>query len=439
MKIRLPFRKSFRFQWDLRCRCQRAPRWTLLLIFPLWTLACPAATGRWTIDDTSGALGQTEAPVASVAPLKKSQIPATGSGRLGLAERAGKTSSPAIIPVQWEPADRGSERRAVWLMPSGGMARRQFEWRESKTAFAAVMQAARDLPSGQIDITDHGKPVLRYNYQTVEPGEVLDKVTPANRIYTRARSDYIHPLFGLAGEVLTRDWSIDHPHHRGIYWAWPEVDFGTNRGDLHALQKVFARPTGKVRLESGPVFAEIEAENLWLWEDREAIVREQAIIRAYRATAHGRVVDLTFRCIGLKDGVTLARRGTEHYGGLNVRMATPASQEIAVHTDASNAVPIRAWSDLSGVFSGAGTPSGLTVLQCQANPDYPGDWVQYPQLSWCQPTFPAAKTRYPLLRDKPLVLRFRIVVHAGAKPEEDRATKLWEAFNAPASPVPSFR
>jgi hypothetical protein len=300
------------------------------------------------------------------------------------------------------------------------------------------MEARRDLASGQIDISDHGKPVLRYNYKTVEPGEVLDKVTPANRIYARARSDYIHPLFGLEGEMLTRDWSVDHPHHRGIYWAWPEVDFGTNCGDLHALQKVFARPTGKVRLQSGPVFAEIEAENLWLWEDREPIVREQAIIRAYCATAQGRVVDLAFRFVALKDGITLARRGTEHYGGLSVRMATPTSQEIAVHTDSSNAVPRRAWSDLSGIFSGAGAASGLTVLQYQRNPDYPGDWQQYPALSWCQPTFPAAKTRYALLRGQPLVLRYRLFVHAGAKPDEVRAAKLWDAFHASAAAVPVF-
>jgi hypothetical protein len=301
------------------------------------------------------------------------------------------------------------------------------------------MQATRDLASGHVDITDHGKPVLRYNYRTVEPGEMLDKVTPANRIYARARSDYIHPLFGLDGAVLTRDWPVDHPHHRGIYWAWPEVDFGQERGDLHALQKVFARPTGKVRLESGPVFAEIEAENLWLWEDREPIVQEQAIIRAYRATAQGRVVDLAFRFVALKDGVTLARRGMEHYGGLNVRLATPASQEIAVHTDSSNAVPRRAWSDLSGVFGAANAASELTVLQCQANPDYPGDWVQYPQLSWCQPTFPAAGTRYALVRDKPLVLRFRLFVHAGAKSDNDGAAKLWDAFHASVAAGSVFR
>ncbi len=374
-----------------------------------------------------------------MARLKKSQIAAARLGRLGLVEVIGKAASPEVVPVQWEPGDTTTDLRAVWLMPPGTAGRRQFQLRESKAAFAPAMQAVRDLAGGQVYLSDHGKPVLRYNYQLVEPGEVLDKVSPANRIYARARSDYIHPLFGLEGEVLTRDWSIDHPHHRGIYWAWPEVDFGTNRGDLHALQKVFARPTGKLRLESGPVFAEIEAENLWLWEDRDPIVREQAIIRAYRATEQGRVVDLVFRFVALKEGVTLARRGTEHYGGLNVRMATPASQEITVHTDSSNAVPRRAWSDLSGVFGAAGAASGLTVLQYQQNPDYPGDWVQYPNLSWCQPTFPAAKTRYALLPDKPLVLRFRLYVHAGAKPDDDRAAKLWDALHATAAAIPAFR
>ena len=421
-------------------RVEKLVKWLgcSLLFLLLLPTTSPAATAPWTIDDANGVMGQTEAPVTRLAESKKSQLAAAHSGRLGLSEAVGKTASPTVIPVQCEPAAPGSGLRPVWLMPAGAAAQRQFEWRESKTPFAPVMQATRDLATGQIFITDNGKPVLRYNYKTVEPGEMLDKVAPGNLIYARPRSDYIHPLYGLEGEVLTRDWSLDHPHHRGIYWAWPEVDFGTNRGDLHALQKVFARPTGNVHLQSGPVFAQIEAENLWLWEDRDPIVREQAIMRAYRTAGQGRVVDLAFRFAALKDGITVARRGTEHYGGLNVRMATPASQAISVHTDPSNAVPLRAWSDLSGLFNGATAASGLTVLQYQRNPDYPGDWQQYPDLAWCQPTFPASGTRYPLRRGQPLVLRFRLFIHAGAKPDDDRAAKLWDAFQASAAPVPTF-
>ena len=300
---------------------------------------------------------------------------------------------------------------------------------------ATAIQATQDPATGQVCITENGKPVLRYNYAIVEPGAVLDKVSSANRIYARARCDYIHPLYGLSGEELTRDWSIDHPHHRGIYWAWPEVDYGTNRGDLHALQMVFARPTGKLRLQGGADSAEIEAENLWLWEDREPIVREVALIRAYRGTGQARIVDLVFRFEALTNGITLARRGTEHYGGLNLRMATPAGQQIFTHTDPAHATPLRAWSDLSGTFAGATAASGLTVLQCHENPDYPGDWVQYPNLSWCQPTFPAAHTRYALLAGEPLVLRYRLMIHQGAKPDDAIAAKWWDTFQIQAPPA----
>ncbi|UCF15923.1 MAG: PmoA family protein, partial [Phycisphaerales bacterium] len=39
--------------------------------------------------------------------------------------------------------------------------------------------------------------------------------------YTRA--NYIHPLYGLDGQVLTEDFPRDHPHHRGVFWAWHQL------------------------------------------------------------------------------------------------------------------------------------------------------------------------------------------------------------------------
>src|SRR5690606_14852268 len=37
------------------------------------------------------------------------------------------------------------------------------------------------------------------------------------------RSNYIHPLYGLEGEVLTEDFPDDHLHHHGIFWAWHQL------------------------------------------------------------------------------------------------------------------------------------------------------------------------------------------------------------------------
>lgn len=284
--------------------------------------------------------------------------------------------------------------------------------------------------AGQYEVREGHRPVLRYNYRTIEPGERLNGIAPGNRIYARARSDYLHPLYGPEGEELTYDWSKDHPHHRGIYWAWPEVDWRGQRGDLHALQKVFARPTGRCRPSTGPDFAQVEAENTWKWNDQEEIVRETAILRAYRANAQGRLVDLTFQFTALGDPVLLARRGTSQYGGLNLRLASVRNQAIQFHTDPPDSKPRRAWAELSGTFAGAKGPAGLVVLPHPTNPCHPGDWVKYPELNWFQPTFPASGTRYELRKDQPLVLRFRLWIHPGPAATQEQCAAQWRAWES---------
>lgn len=283
---------------------------------------------------------------------------------------------------------------------------------------------------GPWEIVDGQTPVLRYNYQQVpEPAEVKGRISAGNRKYAVARSDYLHPLYGPQGEVLTEDWSPDHPHHRGFYWAWPEVDWQGRRGDLHALQSVFARPTGEIREEQGADYVQIVAENQWHWEDGTPIVREQASFRVWQKTAAGRAIDLQFRFTALAADVQVARRGTQHYGGLNVRLSAAADQRIETFTDPATATPRRAWAQRSGTPQGGQGLIGITILQHPDNPEYPGDWVQYPNLSWIQPTFPTANTRYTISRDKPLVLKYRLWIHAGRQtPETIQAW--WDAYQA---------
>jgi len=304
---------------------------------------------------------------------------------------------------------------------------------------AASLPASADLPAlqvtenaqtGQVVITESGKPVLQYNYKTVQPPDgYLDKVRPDSRKYAMPRSNYIHPLYGLDGEVLTEDWSIDHPHHRGIYWAWPEVDYAGGRGDLHALQRVFARPTGKIKCSHTRDFALITAESIWKWEDKTPIVRELTSIRAHAERQDGRRIDLRFEMTALVDGVTLARRGTNQYGGLNIRLSQVQGLRLIHHADPDGAAPRRAWSDSIGIRSGGSAPVGFGVFEKATNPDYPGDWITYPKLPWFQPAFPAAGTRYPLDRNKPLVLEYRLWIRRGGETAEEDYAEQWDAFH----------
>jgi len=302
---------------------------------------------------------------------------------------------------------------------------------ESKSGDASFT-AVEDTDSGQIIIRQRGRLVLRYNYRTVEPPKgFLDEVKTKGRKYAQARSDYIHPLYGPEGEELTKDWSVDHPHHRGIYWAWPEVSYRGELGDLHALQQLFARPTGKIELRQGDGFSEIEAENEWRWDDKTPIVRETATIRAHKAGTHGRYVDMQFEFTALTDGVTLARRKTKTYGGLNIRLAPVTGLKLAHHADPAGASPRRAWQLAAGTWKGAKSPASLVVFENAGNPQYPGQYVKYLKLPWFQPTFPRSGTRYTLVKGKPLTLRYRLWIHSGGVPEAVEQIEQWNLYNVP--------
>jgi hypothetical protein len=287
-----------------------------------------------------------------------------------------------------------------------------------------VFRAANDQ---YLEIRDAGKPVLRYNFRTVPVPKT------AKGKYAVARGDYVHPIWGPAGEVLTKDYSPDHPHHRGLYWAWPEVTYKGQTRDLHALQGVFARPVKIVLAETFEDAAVIIAASKWLWGDKEHIVDEMASISASKLDADGgRVIDLAYTFTARVDGVTLARRGQKAYGGLNLRMSARTGQQILPHTDPADTLaakkPRRAWAQLVGTPAGGKGPVALAILQHAGNPHYPGDWVTYPNLNWLQPTFPAKGVKHPLTKGKPLVLKFRLYIQAG-KVSDKKLDTLWRDLN----------
>jgi hypothetical protein len=127
--------------------------------------------------------------------------------------------------------------------------------------------------------------------------------------------------------------------------------------------------------------------------------------------------------------VQVARRGQNFYGGLNVRLSPATDQQITPFTDSPTAMLRRAWAQRSGVPRGGQAVVGLTILQSPGNPDYPGDWVQYPELSWIQPTFPAAGTRCTIGKDRPLELHYRLWISEG-KLGPETLKQLWDAYKA---------
>ena len=246
------------------------------------------------------------------------------------------------------------------------------------------------------------------------PDDVKPRIAPGNRKYAVPRSDYIHPLYGLHGEVLTDDWVPDHPHHRGIYWAWPEVDW-------QGGAPVRGRPA---RLAGGLCPADRQDRIVARGRLRTDRGRERVALRRRPGDRprdrHPPRMAADRRGPGDRPGVPLRRPGDRRANRpprpVALRrpehppLARGRSEDHAVHRSARGHAPHRLGPSQRHARDGR-WPTALTILQSPANPDYPGDWVQYPEISWIQPTFPASGTRYTLRKDRPLVLRYRLWIH----------------------------
>ncbi|GHT45930.1 hypothetical protein FACS189454_06240 [Planctomycetales bacterium] len=288
-----------------------------------------------------------------------------------------------------------------------------------------------DGAKGEYIVSENNVPVFQYNYKTVPlPDGYWDKVKNNKHAapYAVPRSNYIQPLFDFDGNPITKDWSADHPHHRGIYWAWPEVGYKGELADLHALQKVFARPTGKIsagKTDNGQF--KLVAENVWKWKDEEPIVNELITFTVFPRGANGRKINIDLRLESLVDEVTIARRQTKAYGGLNIRMQPLADWKASAFSEKENAGQNPAWVCASWKNPKSEGRTELTVFEKATNPDYPGELIQFPEINWFQPTFPKSGTRYTLKKSEPLTLRYQLWLH-DASFNDDAKKKAWSEY-----------
>jgi len=429
---------------------------SVLISFLLLPIVSQAMAGDviLTVSDPDGIAAQACAPVSVKVDSAKVFGPGVQPGRLRLVERFGLAHRPehvegltakqnGSIPAQLE-----ADGTLWWLMPpeplerstvrTPGPGERRFQLTIADGNASAALTIKADEKQKLYDIAEGQLPVLRYNQGTVPVSQGIDP--------KYARGDYIFPLYGLAGENLTDDYPKDHPHHRGVWWSWPVTRWGKEVRDIWAVRGVWARPVAMRRAECGPVMAVLEAENVWKWGDKDPIVREEVVIRAFRQSAIGRYVDIEVRLTALADGVAIGGRPHGGYGGFSLRAAPVQQQVITVHLAPSDSKPVGAWLDYSGIFAGdkprsnpqqSGGPglergkdrAGVAILEHISNPDYPNPIRQYPNLNCVMPAFPCER-EVPLAKDKSLVLKHRLWIHSGGA-DEKRLAQVWASYAMP--------
>ncbi len=403
----------------MSCRLGAVALFLLALVHP-----ATAAQVTLVVDDADGSAGRAQSPVSVQIDVKKLQDAKLKSDRLVLVET---TANATPVPVQCEPCACSSGKATLrWLMPPGKKGQRRFRLTSAEQP-AAALGIQLDKKLGRIDVTEGKRPVLRYNHGMVPVREGTHAHPAKGGTYERA--DYISPLFGLDGEELTEDYPRDHPHHRGVWWSWPVTRWNDQVTDIWAVRGVRAHPVSIKSFAAGPVAATIQAESVWKWADKDPIVNEKVLIRAYRQAGDCRVVDVDVRLTALVDGVAIGGRPKRGYGGFALRAAPCTERKTTLHTDPAEAKPRRSWLDYSGVYAGGKGTSGTTIFEHVSNPDYPNPLHEYLGCNCVMPAFPAAR-EVPLPKGKTLLLKHRLLIHRGGN-DQTKAGDVWNAYEDP--------
>ena len=277
-----------------------------------------------------------------------------------------------------------------------------------------------DVSDRSLGLWEEDKPVLVYNHGVMSKASVPQD---------RARSSYVHPLYGLDGEVLTDDFPKDHYHHRGLFWAWPHVKIGDREYDLWALKGIrhqFERWIAKDATAKGAVLA---VENGW-YVGTEKVVQERVWVRVHPTGTDERAVDVECEWVPVKAAMTLTGAEGKSYGGLTLRFAPGTNTAITIPSGLTKEdLPMTnlPWADLTRLWDAEKKTSGAAIFVHPSHPDFPPQWLTRHYGVLCL-GWPGVKPA-TFQRDEVICCRYRVWIHRGPV-TADRLAQAYEEYRA---------
>lgn len=241
-----------------------------------------------------------------------------------------------------------------------------------------------------------------------------------------SRCNYINPLYGPDGSRLTEDFPVDHPHHRGIFWAWHQILIDnkpiSDGWELKNFQQKVTSVEFMLKKGIGLLYTTTEWKSP-LWENgTKAYLKEDTKITIHPKSENFRRIDFEIQLKALTDRLSIGGSDDEKgYGGFSTRLILPADvtftgakgsvDPIDTAIEAGNSM------NISGAFLKGGKKGGVVIWSDPSNPAPSTSWIIRKEASMQNAAFPGRKP-VAIPFDQPLVLKYSLLIyHDNMKPK----------------------
>jgi len=236
-----------------------------------------------------------------------------------------------------------------------------------------------------------------------------------------SRCNYIHPLYGPDGTRLTEDFPADHPHHRGVFWAWHQILIDNKPVSDGWELKNFQQKVTSFEFKRQHDFGILNTIVNWsspLWKNGlEAYLQEKTKITMYPLSGNYRRIDFEIQLRALTDRLSIGGSDDEKgYSGFSVRLKLPADvqfsglngpvEPINTAVDAGNIM------NVFGSFLKDGNKGGVVIRSNPENPDPSTLWILRNSASMQNAVYPG-RNPVSIPFDKPLTLKYSLLIYLG--------------------------
>ncbi|MBI1318056.1 MAG: hypothetical protein GC168_03770 [Candidatus Hydrogenedens sp.] len=307
-------------------------------------------------------------------------------------------------------------------------------------SMAASAEFQIDDDGQQLTIRDGGEPVAVYHYGFVVPERKAQ--------YRLRRACYFYPLYSPSGAVITEDFPVDHLHHRGLFWAWPEAKTGGRTMDTWLMPDCRQYHIAFESRDAGPDSASFVAKSRWAFDDTPdaGLLEETVSVTFHAATDGKRPMDLAITLTNVTDAPFLLdgqSDGNKGYGGLCYRAAPAEGLPYAQRKDAEHS-PYRFFTAQGGVgedqlefdspWVALDAPAaderraGAAIFQHPSLPGYPHHGWMLRHYGFLVQSWPHREP-YTIEPGASVTLRYRVVLFDGPGSEAGLAED-YERFKA---------